>query len=169
MKSLLKASLMFFLLIVQARWSFAHDGWVEVSSIVERGQPVTLSLMLGNHSNDHKSYRLAGKWNPKLTKLMVIEPSGKVNDLQVLLSTLARMLRKPGRRGQKDSTSRHLRRKRKEYISSWDARKKLRNTATGLNSVACAAPEVLSQLFRHRRSPRQKNRPAFRLASIAKT
>jgi uncharacterized GH25 family protein len=80
MKFLLIAG-MLFLLLSPARWSIAHDGWVEVPAIVERGQPVTISLMLGNHSNEHKSYRLAGKWNPQATKLWVIEPSGKINHL----------------------------------------------------------------------------------------
>jgi uncharacterized GH25 family protein len=88
-------------LIVQARWSFAHDGWVEVASIVERGQPVTISLMLGNHSNEHKSYRLAGKWNPKFTKLMVIEPSGKVNDLTGSLVDLGEDAENTGPKGPK--------------------------------------------------------------------
>jgi uncharacterized GH25 family protein len=60
----------------------AHDGWIEISpSIVEKGQPVTIALMQGNHSNEHRSYRLAGKWDLDFTKIMVISPLGKVNDI----------------------------------------------------------------------------------------
>jgi hypothetical protein len=101
MKSLLKIWLIFLLLVLQAGWSSAHDGWVEVPSIVERGQPVTISLMLGNHSNEHKSYRLAGKWNPERTKLMVIEPSGKVNDLTASLVDLGEDAENTGPKGPK--------------------------------------------------------------------
>ncbi len=101
MKSLLVGSLMFFFVFVPSRSSMAHDGWVEVPAIVERGQPVTISLMLGNHSNEHKSYRLAGKWNPKFTKLMVIEPSGKVNDITASLVDLGEDPEKTGPKGPK--------------------------------------------------------------------
>ena len=59
----------------------AHDGWIQVEPIVERGQPLSIALMHGNHSNAHGSFRLAGKWDAQYTKLFVIDPSGKVNDL----------------------------------------------------------------------------------------
>jgi len=60
----------------------AHDGWIELSpSIVEKGQLATIALIQGNHSNEHKSYRIAGKWNPQYTKLLVIDPAGKQTDL----------------------------------------------------------------------------------------
>src|ERR1051325_4613374 len=46
----------------------AHDGWVEVApAIVEKNQPATISLIQGNHANEHKSDRIAGKWDPKYT------------------------------------------------------------------------------------------------------
>lgn len=55
----------------------AHDGWVEITpSIVERNQPAMISLIQGNHSNEHKSYRIAGKWDAKYTMLTVIDPKG---------------------------------------------------------------------------------------------
>ena len=79
----------------------AHDGWIEVPAIVEKGQLVTIALMLGNHTNEHKSYRLAGKWNPKFTKLMVIEPSGKVNDITASLIDLGEDEEKTGPKGPK--------------------------------------------------------------------
>ncbi len=62
---------------------------------------LTISLMLGNHSNEHKSYRLAGKWNPKFTKLVVIEPSGNLNDLSSALVDLGEDPEKTGPKGPK--------------------------------------------------------------------
>jgi hypothetical protein len=51
---------------------------IEVApSIVEKGQPVTITVLQGNHSNEHKSYRLAGKWDLESTKITVISPSRK--------------------------------------------------------------------------------------------
>jgi len=79
----------------------AHDGWIEVPTIVEKGQPVTIALMLGNHANEHRSYRLAGKWNPKFAKLIVIEPSGKVNDITGSLVDLGEDDEQTGPKGPK--------------------------------------------------------------------
>jgi uncharacterized GH25 family protein len=59
-------------------WAPAHDGWVEVTpTIIEKGQVANLALIQGNHSNEHKSYRIAGKWNWKNTTLAVVNPGGK--------------------------------------------------------------------------------------------
>jgi hypothetical protein len=72
---------LFFLPVI----AFAHDGWIEVTpAIVEKGQPVTIALLQGNHSNEHKSYRLAGKWDIESTKVTVISPSGKAIDLAMI-------------------------------------------------------------------------------------
>ena len=60
----------------------SHDGWVEVSpTIVEKGQSATIALIQGNHSNEHRSYRIAGKWDQKYTTLVVVDPNGKKNAL----------------------------------------------------------------------------------------
>ncbi|HTN72695.1 MAG TPA: DUF4198 domain-containing protein [Methylomirabilota bacterium] len=64
----------------QTAWS--HDGWVEISpTIVEKGQVATIALIQGNHSNEHRSYRIAGKWDQKYTTLVVVDPNGKKNAL----------------------------------------------------------------------------------------
>ena len=56
----------------------SHDGWVEISpAIVEKNQPATISLIQGNHSNEHKSYRIAGKWDAKYTTLVIVDPGSK--------------------------------------------------------------------------------------------
>ena len=61
---------------------FGHDGWVEVApAIVEKNQRALISLLQGNHSNEHKSYRIAGKWDPKFTTLVVIDPKNKAQTL----------------------------------------------------------------------------------------
>jgi Domain of unknown function (DUF4198) len=60
----------------------AHDGWLEAHPIlVERGQPVSLFLMYGNHGNDHRSYRIAGKWRPEYATVVVTGPAGPPVDL----------------------------------------------------------------------------------------
>jgi uncharacterized GH25 family protein len=75
------AALLFFLPL-KAR---AHDGWIEVApALVEKGQPVAVALMHGNHSNEHRSYRLAGKWDLEFTKVTVIAPSGKTSALAMV-------------------------------------------------------------------------------------
>jgi uncharacterized GH25 family protein len=80
----------------------AHDGWVESSPIiVEKGQPVSLLLMHGNHSNEHRSFRIAGKWEPKYTKLLVISPQGKEEDLTEKLVDLGEDEEKTGPKGPK--------------------------------------------------------------------
>src|SRR6516162_3281494 len=62
--------------------AIAHDGWIEITpSIVEKNQSATISLIQGNHSNEHKSYRIAGKWDQKYTTLVVIDPKGKQKSL----------------------------------------------------------------------------------------
>ena len=81
--------------------ALAHDGWIEVPAIVEKGQPVTIALMLGNHTNEHRSYRLAGKWDPKHTKLTLIDPSGKTDDLTGSLIDLGEDDEKTGPKGPK--------------------------------------------------------------------
>ena len=57
--------LMFILLFPAVAWS--HDGWVEVSPDRRKSQPITIALMHGNHSNEHGSFRIAGKWDLQYT------------------------------------------------------------------------------------------------------
>ncbi|HEY7218472.1 MAG TPA: DUF4198 domain-containing protein [Candidatus Binatia bacterium] len=64
--------------LILPRAAAAHDGWVEISpTIVENSQPVTIALIQGNHSNEHKSYRIAGKWDQKYTTLVIVDPKGR--------------------------------------------------------------------------------------------
>jgi hypothetical protein len=72
----------FGLIFFSPQTASSHDGWVEISpTIVEKGQPATIALIQGNHSNEHRSYLIAGKWDQKYTTLWVIDPKGNSNTL----------------------------------------------------------------------------------------
>ena len=65
----------------------AHDTWVEThTGVVRTGDAVHLDLKLGNHGNDHRDFRLAGKPNLEASKLEVIDPSGSRYDMVSNLS-----------------------------------------------------------------------------------
>ena len=79
-----------------------HDGWIESSPMIaEKGQAVSLMLMQGNHSNEHRSYRLAGKWDLEFTRLTVIDPSEKVYDITSVIVDLGEDAEKVGPKGPK--------------------------------------------------------------------
>ena len=93
---------LFLSLLVSPRWASAHDGWVEVTpTIVEKGQVATLALIQGNHSNEHKSYRIAGKWDAKNTNLAGIDPARKQNVLTDRIIDLGEDEEKVGPKGPK--------------------------------------------------------------------
>lgn len=98
-----KSNLLIFitLLFYHPQSALGHDGWIQVNSIVEKGQPVTIALMHGNHSNEHGSFRLAGKWDTQYTKLVVIEPSGKINDVTSAIVDMGEDAEKTGPKGPK--------------------------------------------------------------------
>src|SRR5690242_1208884 len=61
----------------------AHDTWVQTNANVVRvGDNVHVALMLGNHGNDHRDFKLAGKADPDGTTLEVVAPDGKRYDLK---------------------------------------------------------------------------------------
>jgi len=61
----------------------AHDAWLQVNTNVVRvGDAVTIDLMLGNHGNNHRDFKLAGKTNPAAGPLEVVAPDGKRYDLK---------------------------------------------------------------------------------------
>ena len=68
----------FFIGLIFSQSAPAHDGWVEISpTIIEKNQAATIALIQGNHSNEHKSYRIAGKWDQKYTTLVVVDSKDK--------------------------------------------------------------------------------------------
>ena len=61
---------------------FAHDGWSQTNApIVAQGETVYVDLLFGNHSNEHKSYRIAGQWSPDTSNIYVTTPAGKKADI----------------------------------------------------------------------------------------
>ena len=61
----------------------AHDTWVEANTnFVRTGDLIHLMLKLGNHGNDHRDFKLAGKIDPAGATLLVIAPSATVYDLK---------------------------------------------------------------------------------------
>lgn len=61
----------------------AHDTWVQTNTnIVRAGDNVHIDLMLGNHGNEHRDFKLAGKITLDGCKLDVLAPGGKKFDLK---------------------------------------------------------------------------------------
>ena len=71
-------------LVVTGAAALAHDTWVQTNvHIVRVGDAVHVDLMLGNHGNDHRDFKLAGK--PTLdgnATFEVIAPDGRRHDLK---------------------------------------------------------------------------------------
>ncbi len=60
----------------------AHDIWIEPSvGVVRSGDWLRLSLMLGNHGNEHRDFKLASKVSAGDQNLTVIDPKGQRYDL----------------------------------------------------------------------------------------
>jgi uncharacterized GH25 family protein len=76
--------------IVAAPLAPAHDTWVQTNTnLVRTGDAVHIDLMLGNHGNDHRDFKLAGKASPDtITTFEVIAPGGKKYDLKPDLADL---------------------------------------------------------------------------------
>jgi uncharacterized GH25 family protein len=63
--------------------ALAHDTWVQANTqVVRAGDNVHLDLMLGNHGNDHRDFKLAGKPDLEGATLAVVDPDGKKYDLK---------------------------------------------------------------------------------------
>lgn len=70
-------------LLLPGRPAAAHDTWVQTNTNVVRvGDTVHIDLMLGNHGNGHRDFRLAGKADPGASTLEVIDPDGRRYDLK---------------------------------------------------------------------------------------
>ena len=70
-------------LLSAARPAAAHDTWVQVSSnLVRPDDVVHVDLFLGNHGNDHRDFKIAGKLGSlEGCTLAVIAPGNKRTDL----------------------------------------------------------------------------------------
>jgi len=67
----------------------AHDTWVQTNTnLIRVGDAVHVDLMLGNHGNDHRDFKLASKLDPESGPLTVTGPDGKPIDLKPKLADL---------------------------------------------------------------------------------
>jgi len=61
----------------------AHDTWVQTNTnLVKVGNGVHIDLMLGNHGNDHRDFKLASKVSLDKTELRIHAPTGTAYDLK---------------------------------------------------------------------------------------
>lgn len=61
----------------------AHDTWVQTNTnLIRSGDAVHIDLMLGNHGNEHRDFKLASKVTLDGCSLRVIAPSGKRYDVK---------------------------------------------------------------------------------------
>ncbi|OWU66122.1 MAG: cobalt ABC transporter substrate-binding protein, partial [Armatimonadetes bacterium Cent15-Ar3] len=57
--------------------ALAHDIWIEANqTLVRLGEQVNLALMLGNHGNHHRDFKLASKIPAGQQSLRVLTPEG---------------------------------------------------------------------------------------------
>jgi len=80
----------FLLLLALLTWvdvALAHDAWLQTNTNIARsGDTIHLDLMLGNHGNDHRDFKLAGKLNLEGAAVSVAGPSGAALDLKPTLA-----------------------------------------------------------------------------------
>jgi len=72
------------LIAVGAAAASAHDTWVQTNiHIVRTGDAVHVDLLLGNHGNDHRDFKIAGKLAAEsIGSFTVTAPDGKSYDLK---------------------------------------------------------------------------------------
>src|ERR1043166_6370140 len=77
------------LTLLVAAGASAHDTWVQTNTnLVRLGDQVHIDLMLGNHGNDHRDFKLAGKIDLAGTTLEVVAPDGKRYDVKDRLTDI---------------------------------------------------------------------------------
>jgi uncharacterized GH25 family protein len=61
----------------------AHDAWLQTNrNVIRAGDNVHIDLLLGNHGNDHRDFKIAGKLDLAGATFHVIAPDGKRFDLK---------------------------------------------------------------------------------------
>lgn len=71
------------LLALTSTAALAHDTWVQTNTnVVRSNDSVYVDLMLGNHGNDHRDFKLANKIDLSKCTLDVISPDQKTYDLK---------------------------------------------------------------------------------------
>lgn len=71
------------LFLILPSLAFGHDIWIQTNTnLVRAGDVVHVDLMLGNHGNEHRDFKLAGKLPADGLDLAVVGPDGKRYDLR---------------------------------------------------------------------------------------
>ncbi|CAN5188397.1 hypothetical protein BH10PLA2_BH10PLA2_07280 [soil metagenome] len=70
--------------------AWGHDVWVQTNvNLIRTGDAIHIDLMLGNHGNDHRDFKLAGKLtSEQIGSLVVVDPNAKKYDLKTDLADL---------------------------------------------------------------------------------
>jgi uncharacterized GH25 family protein len=70
--------------------AWSHDVWLQTNvNLVRTGDAIHIDLMLGNHGNDHRDFKVAGKYaSDQIKTFEVIDPQGKKFDLKSELADL---------------------------------------------------------------------------------
>ncbi len=81
---------LFFASLILASTALAHDTWVQTNTnLVRLGDTLHIDLMLGNHGNEHRDFKLASKLaSLEGGTLEVIAPDGTKTDLREQLVDL---------------------------------------------------------------------------------
>jgi uncharacterized GH25 family protein len=78
--------LSFIAILLVAHLAIAHDTWLQPNAhIVRIGDSIHLDVMLGNHGNEHRDFKLAGKPDLESSKLTLFAPDNKTLDLKPTL------------------------------------------------------------------------------------
>ncbi len=70
-------------LLFSTSWCLAHDTWVQTNTnVIRSGDAVHVDLMLGNHGNDHRDFKLASKVSLTSGSLKIHGPDKNSFDVQ---------------------------------------------------------------------------------------
>jgi uncharacterized GH25 family protein len=76
-------SLLVPLLLTIATAASAHDSWLQTNTnIIRIGDAIHIDLMLGNHGNEHRDFKLASKLDISGSIFKVVTPDHKTYDLK---------------------------------------------------------------------------------------
>lgn len=71
------------LLLLCSLTAQAHDTWVQTNTnVIRAGDILHIDLMVGNHGNEHRDFKLAGKLDVSAATLQLFSPDGKKYDLK---------------------------------------------------------------------------------------
>lgn len=63
--------------------AIAHDAWLEMDGpVIRAGDVAQVRVLLGNHGNKHRDFKLAGKLDLSKGTLSVVSPDGQESDLK---------------------------------------------------------------------------------------